>query len=560
MRLVATTLLAIMITSAVIAATKVDPNAMLAEWNGGGITVSEYIKWWQRIDPRQRPQLKTPEQKRAFLDNMIDAYLMLAEAESLGLESWPTVHDWVAQRTAQKLKNVLNAQATKGRVRIDSSEVEELLEKRHIQITARHIIVPTYERALAILDSIKAGVPFEELAIRYSTDAAGPRGGYVGAVRWGDFSERWCQHAFALEPGEVSEPFMVEKGYAIVKVETKTRLEPQNSERERELIRNYLYRQRYFDELRAFRDSLRLAYQVDLDESAVVDLAAHFAKKMKEMGLTSTVIDVDVVPDLTEAERNKPVVTFKGGSITYGEVVDMILAQPYVVRPRLDDPDQLITFISRHLVDTLSVLEAVKRGLDKSPEVSIPLEKIRQKRLIRAFYRYLTQDVEVPEDSLRAYFEAHRTDYTIEPGHVGSKIVVGTKEAADSVMMRLEAGEAFEDIARERSRDPFTAPRGGDMGFMPIGKDPEFDEFFAQMQVGERRIFRSVEGYVVLWLRERRESHRPTFEEVRDKVLEDLLPMYRDRVLAEWISRRRQEVGVKVSEDLLAQVEVTTSE
>ncbi len=536
-------------------AAAVDPDATLAEWEGGSITVSDYVRWWQRIDPKDRPQLSTLEEKRRFLENMIDANLMLAEAESLGVQKFRNVYEWIARKKVILLTNALNALATRGRVHVDSLEVEEFYRRRLTQITARHIIVPTYERAKAILDSIKAGVPFEELAVRYSTDAAAPNGGYVGAVRWGDFTDRWCEHAFALEPGEVCEPFMVEGGYAIIKVESKTLLELEDPDRERRLIHDRLYRERYFNELAAFRDSLKLAYHVDFDESRVIDLAARFAEKMKEMGLTSAVIDVDVIPDLTEAERNTPIVKFDGGAFTYGDVISMILAQPYVVRPRMDNPDELIPFISRNLNDTLTVMEAIKRGLDRSPEVRIPIEKIRQKRMIQAFYRYLTHEVDVPDDTLLTYFQAHREDYRLEPGHVASKIVVGTREAADSVMMRLEAGEAFEDIARERSRDPFTAPKGGDMGFLPIGKDIEFDGFFEEMKVGEKQIFRSVEGYVVLWLREKRESRLPAFEEVKERIRKDLLPSFKDRFLSDWLARRRQKVGIKIDEDLLSRVD-----
>ncbi len=559
MRYFVAVLLVLIVSSMCLAGENVDPNAKLAEWKGGGITVGEYMKWWQRMKPEGRPELRTLEQKKQFLERMIDAYLMLAAAESLGIDKFPNVEEWIRRRRVGELENALNARATKGRVHVDSSEVEQLYKKRLTQITARHIVVGTYELAEALLDSIKAGVPFEDLATRYSKDPSAARGGYVGTVRWGDFSDRWCEHAFALEPKEVSEPFMVEGGYAIIKVEAKNTMEPENPEAERKRIYNYLYKQKYFSELQAFRDSLRLAYQVDLDEHAVIDLAARFAKKMQEMGLTSTVIDADVVPDLSEAKRKTPIVTFRGGSMTYGEVVDLILAQPFPVRPHLDNPDELMTFISRNLVDTLSVMEAVKLGLDKIPEVSTPIEKVKQKRMIQAFYRYITKDVDVPEDSLRAYFQAHVNDYITEPGYVASKIVVGTKEAADSVMMRLEAGEAFEDIARERSRDPFTAPYGGDMGFTPLGKDTEFDGFVAQMSPGDKRIFRSLEGYVVLWLREKRESHIPTFEEAKHRVRTDLLPSYKDQVLASWIAKRRQEVGVRIDEDLLSRLEVTSS-
>jgi parvulin-like peptidyl-prolyl isomerase len=235
----------------------------------------------------------------------------------------------------------------------------------------------------------------------------------------------------------------------------------------------------------------------------------------------------------------------------------MILKQPYPVRPRLDDVDDMIPFLTRKLSDTLEVREAQARGLHKHPNIIDMVEKIRQRRTTQVMYnQYITKNTQVPEDTLRAHFEAHREEYVLEAGHTASKILAGSKAEADSILERLEMGESFEEIARARSIDPFSAPKGGDLGFYPVGKDTEFDQFFAEMEVGEIRYFRSLEGHLILWLREKRERSVPTFEQARQSVSTSLLPRFKDRALRDWISETRQRYGVTTDESVLRQIEL----
>jgi parvulin-like peptidyl-prolyl isomerase len=554
MKTAITFLAALLVFAGWTSAAEPDQEAVLAEWEGGNITVGEYAHWWERLTPDARPDLSTMEAKADFLNNMINAKIMLAEAEVMGVPEHPNVKDWVHSRRVSALRERLYQEATKGRLEVDEAEVTKIYEKRLTQITASHLITPTYDKALAMLDSLAAGIPFEDLARTHSTCASGARGGALGPVRWEDFTDRWSTRAFALEPGEVSQPFEVEGGYAIVKVHDKTLLEPQNPEAEKQGIRATLLKRDNFDEREAFLDSLKFAYEVDIDIETVVSLCARYVQAMTDRGITSEVVAEDIVPPLTESEKQAPVVTFRGGSFSTVDVVDIILAQPYVVRPRLDDPDEMFNFISRQLNDTLLVREADKREIGKIPEIADNLEKITQNRILTRFYRVKVQDVEIPEDTLRTFYDTNKDSYVSTPGHLASKIVLTSREAADSVLQMIENGASFEEIAKERSIDPFTAPEGGDMGFYPPGKDAEFDGFFDQLEVGEKGIFRSVEGHVVLWLRERHGKRQLSYEEAKPAVVRDVSRRFKAYYLNDWLEEKRGDLGVTVYEDALAGV------
>jgi parvulin-like peptidyl-prolyl isomerase len=263
------------------------------------------------------------------------------------------------------------------------------------------------------------------------------------------------------------------------------------------------------------------------------------------------VLGADIVPDLTDAERKALLVTYKGGAISEGKMAGIIAGTPFQVRPRLDDAEDLEPFIRSKATDSLLYTEGRKRGIDNLPEVVSTVEKAKRRKTVFAFYDYVTGNAKVPEEDITAEYNSAKQDYKMNAGWTVSKIVVGTREAADSVLARLDKGESFETIARTRSRDPFTATEGGDAGFLQLGQDTEFDGFLETMKPGERKAFRSLEGFVVLWLRSKQEPRLATLEEAHDAVERNLADARKEEILAKWIADRRALVGVKIDTGVL---------
>jgi parvulin-like peptidyl-prolyl isomerase len=544
----------VLVTAALAAVAGPDPAAPVAQWKGGEITVSQYLTWYKYgAEPSRKPPT-TLDEKLAFLNTLVNAQLMIEEAESLGITKLPTVADFYKGRRTNLMIETLQTQATQGRVSVDQRDIDDIYAKRLTEMEVSQIQVRTQAEARALAESIKAGVSFAYLATRYSISPTGERGGAVGTVRYGDFTERWSAEAYRLEPGRVSEPFLSENGYYILKMDSKALVEPADPAGEKTKIRNMLERDEVVRERLSFLDSLRTAYDYNLDIQAVVNLCTKYAYAITELGDRPAVLDQDIVPELTDAERRVPLVTFKGGVYTTGDCVDFILRVPYQVRPRVDDPDEMEAFVSKQATDRLMVVESEKRGLDKLPQIVEQVEKAKRRKTLFAFYDYITRDLVIPEAEARAFYDANTQYYTIPQGWTISKIVVGAKEAADSVLVRLGRGESFEEIAKARSRDAFTAPDGGNVGFIKVGDDAEFDSFLETMSVGEKKSFRSLEGYVVLWLREKHEPRQASFEEARASVEQRLVQERKDEYIQKWVTERRAERQVAINKEVLEQI------
>lgn len=76
-----------------------------------------------------------------------------------------------------------------------------------------------YTKAKMILDSLKAGADFSEMAKKYSEDSAqAANGGYIGKVKKGSTVKEFEDAAFLLKPGEISDVVETILGYHIIKM------------------------------------------------------------------------------------------------------------------------------------------------------------------------------------------------------------------------------------------------------------------------------------------------------------------------------------------------------
>ncbi len=86
------------------------------------------------------------------------------------------------------------------------------------KIKCTHILVEKQSQALAILDRLKKGEKFAELAKELSLDTgSGKRGGDLGYFGRGRMVKPFENAAFKLSIGEISEPIKTEFGYHIIK-------------------------------------------------------------------------------------------------------------------------------------------------------------------------------------------------------------------------------------------------------------------------------------------------------------------------------------------------------
>ena len=85
------------------------------------------------------------------------------------------------------------------------------------KIKVSHILVDKRSQANKILEEIKKGGNFSNLARKHSSCPSGKRGGDLGFFGRGQMVKEFERAAFALEKGKISGPVRTQFGYHIIK-------------------------------------------------------------------------------------------------------------------------------------------------------------------------------------------------------------------------------------------------------------------------------------------------------------------------------------------------------
>lgn len=130
----------------------------------------------------------------------------------------------------RRLQNAPQVMVTEEELRQAFEDARGTLGERPRTLTFQQVVIrpassdsaltATRERAQAIVDSLRAGADFAEMAQRYSEDpGSAANGGELGWFRRGQMVRSFEDAAFGLRDGQISDPVQTEFGFHIITVE-----------------------------------------------------------------------------------------------------------------------------------------------------------------------------------------------------------------------------------------------------------------------------------------------------------------------------------------------------
>ena len=145
------------------------------------------------------------------------------------------------------------------------------------RVRARHILVASEQEAKQVRARIEKGDKFEDLAKQYSLDGSKEYGGDLGYFTAPEMVPEFSKAAFALKPGEVSQPVKTDFGWHIIKLEDRKMGGAQPYDQVKTAIRNILLRKKTQEKIIA----LRLQSKVELKDPDLQKFAEE-ARKLRQ--------------------------------------------------------------------------------------------------------------------------------------------------------------------------------------------------------------------------------------------------------------------------------------
>ncbi len=288
----------------------------------------------------------------------------------------------------------------------------------------------------------------------------------------------------------------------------------------------------------------------------------------------------DPAPDTANAHGLTPeqaaAVAAKIGSteLTVGEVADALDEQSPYLRARYASPERRREFLDHLVKFELLVQEAERRGYRDRAEVADARDQALVSELMREEIDSRVRLEDVTDADVRAYFEAHPGEYDQPEQMRASHILLRDRARAERVLAEVKAAPGdmalFRRIALERSEDPETRSRGGDLRFFSRppagaapadwhGPDPAIARAAFELTENGQVFDTLVEtpaGFHVVARTAYRPAMRRTLDEVARVIRHRIHRDRRDAAVDALLERLRSEARIETHPEVLATVRI----
>lgn len=276
-----------------------------------------------------------------------------------------------------------------------------------------------------VLEEARGGEDFAELARIYSDGPSGPRGGDLGFFGKGRMVKAFEDAAFALEPGQISEPVKTQFGWHIIKVEEKKGAADSLQVHARHIL----------IEVKPGRDTLDSLRVIAQDLTSKAEEIG-FDAAVNQAGLQSQETGFITAGSFFPLLGNKTsglVHTFLSGSIddlsnVYETEQGFYVFSLREIRPKGPQP---VDEVENQIVSKLKQRKKVKVASDRLVEV---LGQIKTGKSLEDAAKFFNLTVKKPEAFAR----------------VGFVPSVGSRNAFVGTAFRLEPGQTSEIVTTDR--------------------------------------------------------------------------------------------------------------
>ncbi|HNV88625.1 MAG TPA: peptidylprolyl isomerase [Methylotenera sp.] len=177
-----------------------------------------------------------------------------------------------------------------------------------------------------------------------------------------------------------------------------------------------------------------------------------------------------------------------------------------------------IAIINELIGSELAYQEAQKQGIDKLPDYKTNEELAQRKLLVNVFLQDFMKKNPVTDADKKAAYEQYKKELG-DKEYSARHILVKTEAEANDILAQVKKGSDFAKIAKEKSLDPGSKEKGGDLGwFSPAGMVKPFSDAVTSLKKGEVSTtpVQTQFGWHVIKLVDTRATQVPPYDKVKD--------------------------------------------
>ncbi len=225
-----------------------------------------------------------------------------------------------------------------------------------------------------------------------------------------------------------------------------------------------------------------------------------------------------------EPIAKEPAAATVNGTPISQQMVDLI-AKRGVSAGRPDTPAARATIIDQLTLQVLLAEEAIKKGLDKTPEVVAQIEAVKQSVLANVYVEDFLKAHPVSDADVKAEYDRIKATITGSQYKARHILVARESEAKDIIAKLKKDPGAFVKLAAERSTDLDSKDKGGGLGWFDLSRVPaEFGAAVSKLEKGKftQEPVKTPIGYDVILLEDSKPIEAPPLEDVKAQLTQQI--------------------------------------
>jgi parvulin-like peptidyl-prolyl isomerase len=465
-----------------------------------------------------------------YVQKLIDDRLIINEARRMVLDQSPEVQQAIQAYILRESVVRLHDEEIVQKVRVTEKDILEYYKKNYERFTLGLIEGDTEENAKDLLEKLRKGENFAELAQKYSTHASKKEGGKVDLTR--SSMSPFIEKAVAsLKPEEFSDVIKAANKYYIIKLIKRKEAPDEELERLRGSIKPAIMKQKEKERSDEYLKYLRERATIKLDHEILSAISLGTSEELEKW-----------------SKDTRPLAEVNGTVLTVREFVDR--TTPYT---RKSNEDILNSWIDPKLVDH----EALSRHYENNPDLKKMLYCYENQLLKNTFIkRVIIPRIVISDKTLEDYYSKHQKSFIKPATYRIQQITVKTMDEARDILNNLKNGADFSWMTKRRSTDS-AASKDGDVGWVTKVDLPEpLRNIMDTLKPGDISPIVKVDSfYTIVHLREKIEEKVKEFNEVKDAVYRACFNEQINTMLDKYVNQLKADAQIKIYDEEIRTLE-----
>ncbi|MBI5232301.1 MAG: peptidylprolyl isomerase [Coriobacteriales bacterium] len=210
--------------------------------------------------------------------------------------------------------------------------------------------------------------------------------------------------------------------------------------------------------------------------------------------------------------------------------------------------------------DVQKQIDQLKQGFKSDAEFETALKnagmtkealekQIRDQLLSQKLVEAISADAKISDKDIEAYYKKNKKQFYQAASKRASHILFDAKDKAKAqkVLDQLEGGDDFASLAKENSKDPGSAAKGGDLGWPTTPYVPEFESALKKLDKGEMSgLVKSQFGWHIIKVTDERGAKQLSLAEAKKQIEQIMQQQQRADAYQKFLDEIRKKAKIEI--------------